>query len=82
MPVYNKLVRDKIVEIIEAEKKTYHAKELSEGDYIHELKMKLYEEVHEVKLANNSDELVEELADLSEIIHALLQVHNISVEQL
>ena len=47
MPIYNKLVRDKIPEIIENSGKTAHTHILSEDEYISELDKKLSEEFAE-----------------------------------
>lgn len=40
MPVYNKLVRDKIPQIIEAAGKTFTTRTLSDEEYRHELRKK------------------------------------------
>lgn len=47
MKAYNKLVRDKIPEIIEADGKTCKTKILSDEEYIAALETKLNEEVAE-----------------------------------
>lgn len=47
MKVYNKLVRDKILEIIEADRKTCKMRILSNAEYIEALEAKLNEEVAE-----------------------------------
>jgi predicted house-cleaning noncanonical NTP pyrophosphatase (MazG superfamily) len=76
--IHNKLVRDKIPEIIEAEGKTASTRILSKEEYLEELIKKLGEEYDEFKEARN----VEELADLQEVILALADALNISYEQL
>ncbi len=45
MPVYNKLVRDRIPEIIEKTGKRFTTRILSEKEYIEELRKKSYEEL-------------------------------------
>lgn len=60
MIIYNKLVRDKIPEIIEAEDKEVYTKKLEEYEYIKELNKKIVEEMNEYLEDNN----VEELADI------------------
>lgn len=76
MPLYNKLVRDKIPEVIEKAGKKYKVRILDDQEYIKELKKKLGEEIEEYLNAKNNNEAVEELADILEIIHALARVHN------
>lgn len=68
--VYNKLVRDKIPEIIQADNCTPITRTLGEKEYVEELVKKLAEEYEEFK----QDLSVEELADLQEIILALADV--------
>ncbi|MFA5004280.1 MAG: nucleoside triphosphate pyrophosphohydrolase [Candidatus Saccharimonadales bacterium] len=70
MKIYNKLVRDKIPEIIEADGETPVTRILDEEEYLQELIKKLGEEYEEFKEAVN----VEELADLQEVILALADV--------
>jgi predicted house-cleaning noncanonical NTP pyrophosphatase (MazG superfamily) len=67
---FNKLVRDKIPEIIKATGETPHTRVLSDAEYPRELVRKLGEEYDEFKEALN----VEELADLQEVILALADV--------
>jgi len=76
--VYNKLVRDKIPEIIEAEGKMAHTRVLNNEQYLEELIKKLGEEYDEFKADTN----VEELADLQEVILALADALNISHQDL
>ncbi|MCM3618438.1 nucleoside triphosphate pyrophosphohydrolase [Sutcliffiella horikoshii] len=76
MPKYNKLVRDKIPEIIELTGKKYTTRILSEEEYINELKNKSFEELEEYRNAVTKEEALEELADLMEVIHAFAKYHN------
>jgi predicted house-cleaning noncanonical NTP pyrophosphatase (MazG superfamily) len=80
MPTYNKLVRDRIPEIIEQQGKKFTTSILSEGQYISELKKKANEELQEYIDAQNDEEALEELADLLEIIHSLANIHNGTME--
>lgn len=68
----NKLVRDKIVEIIQKEGREVNFSVLSNSDYEQALKTKLQEEALEVIKASNNQETLEELADLQELIDCLL----------
>ncbi|MGD6993104.1 nucleoside triphosphate pyrophosphohydrolase [Sutcliffiella horikoshii] len=81
MPVYNKLVRDKIPEIIEGTGKSCSTKVLNDQDYIKYLRLKSYEELGEYCAARTNEEAVEELADLLEVIHALASYHGSSIEE-
>ncbi|WP_209121144.1 nucleoside triphosphate pyrophosphohydrolase [Alkalihalobacillus sp. BA299] len=81
MPIYNKLVRDKIPEIIQATGKGYHTKQLDDVEYIKELKMKLNEEIAEYQEAQTDGQAIEELADVLEIIHSLAKVHGSAMEE-
>lgn len=82
MPIHNKLVRDRIPEIIEKTGKKFSTKILDQDDYIIELKKKGYEELEEYIHTENDTEALEELADLLEIIHALSECHGANFEHL
>ena len=73
MKEYNKLVRDKIPEIVISKNCKPVTRILSDEEYILELNKKLLEEVNEYLESNN----VEELADVEEVILAILNVKNI-----
>jgi len=79
MPIYNKLVRDKILDLIESKGEVAKHRQLEKEDYYEELKRKLQEEVNEYITARNTDEAIEELADILEVIHALVSVHGQTV---
>lgn len=82
MPVYNKLVRDKILEMIEEKGLSYYARTLESEEFIKAIKTKMIEEATEFYEANNSKESVEELADLLELIHTAIRVLGVSFEVL
>lgn len=73
---YEKLVRDRIPEIIEKSGKTCEIKVLSDSDYISYLNKKLQEEVEEYLNGND----VEELADLEEVLRAILDYKGITYD--
>lgn len=81
MPIHNKLVRDKIPEIIESTGKKFSTRILSNDEYIKELRRKSFEELEEYMNASDKDNALEELADLLEIIHALAIAHNSSISE-
>jgi predicted house-cleaning noncanonical NTP pyrophosphatase (MazG superfamily) len=76
--VYNKLVRDRIPEIIEGEGKCAKTHVLNDEEYMEELIKKLQEEYDEFK----ADPCVEELADMQEVILALADALKISHSKL
>lgn len=67
MKIYNKLVRDKIPEVIEKSGKKCEVEIVSKEEHYLRLKEKLKEEVEEFLEAEN----IEELADIYEVIAAL-----------
>jgi predicted house-cleaning noncanonical NTP pyrophosphatase (MazG superfamily) len=74
---YNKLVRDRIPEIIEANGKKAVCETITrDEEYIKLLKDKLVEEMNEFL---ESDD-VAELADMGEVMHALLEYKGVSLE--
>src|SRR5580700_4537909 len=68
---YNKLVRDRIPEIIEADGHHAFTRTLDGQDYRTALLAKLVEEAREAQSAS-ADELPSELADVREVLQALL----------
>lgn len=74
---YNKLIRDKIPEIIEAKGSKAVIEILDNASFKKYLDTKLAEELKEYQESDS----VEELADLVEIIYALLEYKGISMEQ-
>ena len=75
---YNKLVRDRIPEIIEASGKSCVTEILSDEAYLRLLDAKLDEELAEY----HSDQTIEELADLLEVIYAAAMARGYTLEQL
>lgn len=75
---YNKLVRDRIPEIIHASGKTCTTKVLSDEDYIQAIDAKLDEELAEY----HKDQNIEELADLLEVLRAVAVARGYTIEQL
>lgn len=75
--VYNKLIRDNIPEIIKSKGKQPFTEILNNSDYILKLNEKLQEELDEYK----KDGTVEELADLVEVVYAVLKYKNVSLEE-
>lgn len=78
---YNKLVRDRIPEIIKQNGETPFVRILNEKEYRVELERKLLEEYHEVLDADNREHRLEELADMLEVISALSILEASSLEE-
>lgn len=75
---YNKLVRDKIPEIIERDNKTCETEILDDAGYLEMLDAKLDEELSEY----HADKNLEELADLLEVLYAVTKARGYSLEEL
>lgn len=82
MPVYNKLVRDKILEIIEADGLAYNSRILESSELLKEVKAKMIEEAKEFHAADTAHESVEELADVLELVHTALRALGVTYEEL
>jgi len=81
--VYNKLIRDKILEIIEKSNKTASYKVINDSEEVQKLLLqKLREEMDEVLGATSQEELLEELADVLEVVYRIVQVNGLEREQL
>lgn len=80
MPTYNKLVRDRIPEIIKHNEKTPITRILDEKEYIEEIGKKVEEELTEYVEAEKKNHKVEELADLLEFVNALAQYEGVTLE--
>lgn len=74
MKIYNKLVRDKIPEIMISNGAKPVVRELNNEEYLLELNKKLQEEVTEYLESEN----IEELADIQEVILAILNLKKVS----
>ena len=75
---YNKLVRDRIPEIIQSSGKKCSTEILSDEEYLKLVDAKLDEELAEY----HKDQNIEELADLLEVIHAATIARGYTLEEL
>ena len=78
MKTFNKLVRDKIPEIIEADGRTCKTHILTDEEYLIALEEKLNEEVAEYQ----KDKNLEEMADVLEVLQAICVARGYSLEEL
>ncbi|MHC1734736.1 MAG: hypothetical protein AB9921_03600 [Erysipelotrichaceae bacterium] len=79
---YNKLIRDRIPEIIETSGKSHEIMELDHDAFLIELKKKLVEESREVVSSETKEEMINELVDVCEIVEKLMDVYGISQKEL
>lgn len=77
MKFYNKLVRDKIPEVISKNGETPKIRILNSDEYLYELNKKIQEELAEYLESGD----VEELADIEEVLRAILNVKNVSYDE-
>ncbi len=78
MKVYNKLVRDRIPEIIEESGRTCKTRILDEDEYLEKLDEKLLEEVTEYL----ADKSLEEMADVLEVLQTISLARGYSLGEL
>lgn len=79
---YDKLVRDRIPEIIEADGLRVETRRLEEEEIISHLKAKAVEESIELKAAETLEDIKKEMADLMEVVTALGEKMQISMEEI
>lgn len=79
---FDKLIRDKILEMMRSNGCIVHDKKLEGTELIDALKNKLLEEAHEIAQTKSVDELKEELADLLEVVSAILSVHKLDLTEI
>lgn len=80
--IYNKLVRDKILEIIELDAKVYKSRILTDKQYAAALAKKFAEEAQELIDAGEDEDILGELSDIVELVHAKLKLVNKSWEDM
>lgn len=76
---YNKLVRDKILKILKKSGVGYsHHIATDDKEYLSKLYEKLYEEIQEFK----DSPIIEELADIIEVVDAIGEFHHIKMKEI
>ena len=81
MKTFNKLVRDKIPEIIKSNNEIPTTRVLDDKEYKEELLRKLLEECNEVINASTKEETLEEIADTLEVLDSLIKLNNSNLEE-
>ena len=79
---HEKLWRDKMPAYCEAKGSIITIKPLDDQEFDRELRIKLLEEADEVKEALSEKELVEELADLYEVVDTIIASHGINKKEI
>ena len=83
MKTYNKLIRDRIPEIMESQGIKFKTSILNDDNYIIELLNKLVEESREVLAAKTDrSELIKELGDVLEVIDYLIIAFGLDSEEI
>jgi predicted house-cleaning noncanonical NTP pyrophosphatase (MazG superfamily) len=82
MPYYDKLVRDRIPDIIKDAGKRFTTSVLEESEYLAQLDRKLEEELAEYLASKDVPSQIEELADILEVVYAVAEAKGITVEEL
>lgn len=73
----NKLWRDNLPKKMAIHGSVVHITRLNDAEYDFQLRIKLQEEAEEVKSAQSTQDLIEEIADVYEVIDALIALHKI-----
>ncbi|MDV2682830.1 nucleoside triphosphate pyrophosphohydrolase [Alkalihalophilus lindianensis] len=81
MPRYDKLVRDRIPAIITEGGKACRVERLDQSEFEKELRLKLQEEMTELIEAHSGAEVVEEIADVIEVMYALAALKGASPDE-
>jgi predicted house-cleaning noncanonical NTP pyrophosphatase (MazG superfamily) len=78
---FDKLIRDKLPVAMRHQGCLFQAQVLECDEYVHMLKKKLLEEAEEVYGAQGPDEIIEELADVLEVLHATANALGMAFER-
>lgn len=79
---FNKLIRSKLPARMVSEGVVVNMISLNNDEYASKLKLKLVEEANEVAESAKRERVVQELADVTEVILALSQVYDITSEEI
>ena len=79
---YNKLIRDKIPEVIKNRGSEFETRELSDAEFEKELLKKVSEEAQEVSSAGTREDIVREIADVIDVIEEIKELKQISVNDI
>ena len=77
-----KLIRDQVPSLLRAKGIVVHERVMEQEEFIQRLKDKLLEEGEEVRQAQNTEELLEELADVLEVIQTLSSAAGLTMDEI
>ncbi len=78
----DKLIRDRLPAMMQAQGLSVFTRRLDDAEFIAALKDKLVEEATEARAAGNRADLVDELADLREVVLALAQAAGVREDEI
>ena len=81
MTTWNKLVRDRVPEIVEADGLKAVTRALNGGEFFDALHDKLIEEVAELKEAADREDVIAEAADILEVVTAICDMHGVTMAE-
>lgn len=79
---YNKLIRDRILEIIKTAGEMPYSRVLNKKEYLKEIKKKILEEAKELTLAKSKKGVVNEIVDIQELIDVLISEFGLTKSQI
>ena len=81
--IYNKLIRDKISEIIKADKRNPKIRVMDEEEYRQELFNKAVEEAKELMKTNGkTKEMIKEIGDVYEVIDTIIKTYDLNKDEI
>ena len=81
--IYNKLVRDKIPEIIKNDNAIPKTRILNSEEYVDELFKKFFEEAREAEESKNiKKDLIKEIGDVQEVLDAIIKHFGLNKEKI
>ncbi|HEY2752332.1 nucleoside triphosphate pyrophosphohydrolase [Phenylobacterium sp.] len=78
----DKLIRDNLPAMMQAQGLTVFTRRLDEAEFVARLKDKLVEEAAEAKMATSRADLIDELADLGEVMLALAAAAGVTQQEI
>lgn len=80
--IYKKLIRDKIPQFFAKPDKVFNTKTLSDPEFKIALKQKLVEEAQELSQTSLKEDLIDEIADVTEVLNYIKSSENISDDEI
>ena len=79
---YNKLIRDRILEIIKEAGEKPFSRVLNKKEYLKEIKKKISEEAEELIKAKSKKEVINEIVDIQELIDVIISELRLTKSQI